>query len=425
MVSHTSFYKYINHYILGSIMNNGTADGYEYEIIWEKDYDGGGNMGVAIDSKNNVIACGINKSEDKGIVVKYDENGEEKWSNQDLPNFYAMPLAKDSSMPSGIKELLRDYGYFFDIAVDSKDNIIVAGTFTAGDGKRSVMYVKKYDSQGNEIWERTYTPFLVNLASGVAIDDNDDIIIAGGGTMTALSFKGCIIKISGENGRMIWKRLRRRRGIVLYTSVVTNANDIIALGFSRYDDNLDLIVTKFGGRLGLRKNELIRWGNKVGMKIVMNKQNNFIVVGKTEKEEEHYLLKFDSNFNILWEKGKTKGFLYGVSVMKNGEIVASGFKEGINEYYAALYNKDGEKLLDMLLGERVSNLPDDYMRGIAIDGNNDMVITGARTVGKTMKVRIKYAEEPSPPSPPSPSAPTHEHPKESWLHRLLRWLFGI
>ena len=49
-------------------MNNGTADGYEYEIIWEKDCDGGGNMGVAIDSKNNVIACGINKSEDKGIV---------------------------------------------------------------------------------------------------------------------------------------------------------------------------------------------------------------------------------------------------------------------------------------------------------------------------------------------------------------------
>lgn len=399
---------------------------YEYEVIWEKDYtEGGGNMGVAIDSKDNIIVCGINKSEDKGIVVKYDKNGEKKWSDQDLPTIYSMEHAsKKYSMPTGMKKLFRDYGYFFDVAVDSRDNIVVAGTFTTGDGTRSIMYVKKYDSEGNKIWERNYTPFFINLASGIAIDSNDDIIIAGGGgTLVPLSFKGCVIKIRGINGRMIWKRMRRR-GVVLYTSVIADAyDDVLAAGFSRYND-LDLIITKFGGKLGLKKGEIIKVGNKVAIKIAKG-VGNFVVSGKTENNMEmQYLLKFDQNFNILWEHtGVTKGFLYGIALMKNEEIVVSGHKDGVNEYYAALYNGTGNKILDMFLGERVSNLPDDYMRGIAVDSNNDVVITGARTVGKTMKVRIKRIEEPSPPSS-TPKPPAHEHPKESWLQRFLKWLFG-
>jgi len=416
-------------------MNNQKPNGsntYEYEIIWKKDYSGGGNMGVAVDSHDNVIACGINRDEDKGIVVKYDKDGNEVWSDQDLPTIYDLHSAfKEYSQPTisaKIKNFMKDYGYFFDVAVDSRDNIVVAGTFTTGDGKRSIVYVKKYDSGGNTIWEKTYTPFFINLAVGIAIDSNDDIFVVGcGGTMLPPALKGFILKISGSNGRVMWRRIRRRGKVTLYTSVAVDPyNDAIASGFTNYNGSLELLITKFGGKRGWRKRELVRGGNKTPVDIVMDGQGNFVAAGKTGNGVEmHYLLKFDCNFNVLWENvGVTKGFLYGVSIMKNGDIVATGYKEAVDEYYSAVYSKStGDKVLDMFLGKRVSNFPDDYMRGISVDNEGDVVITGARTIGKTLKVRITSATTPPPPSPP-PTPKPPEHPKESWLQRFLRWLFG-
>lgn len=406
-----------------------------YEIIWERDFtDGAGNMGIAVDSDDNAIVCGINQNEDKGIVVKYDKNGEEQWSDADLPevcNFSSTSKMAAQNIPAKIREILtREYGYFFDVAVDSENNIIVAGTFTRDGGTKSMVYIKKYDPSGNTIWTKTHEPFTVNIASGITVDSNDDIFVVGGGTMAPLSFKGFVIKISKLNGMILWRKIRRKGIIALYTGATVDAyNDVLASGFTSYGNDLDLMITKFGGKRGWKKREFIQKGNKAPIRITIDEQGNFVVAGKTEDSTEmHYLLKLDYSFNILWETSqKTKGFLYGAAIMENGDIAVTGHRESVNEYYAALYGKNtGDKIMDMLLGERVSNLIDDYMRGIAVDHNNDLLITGARTISKTMKVRITSAvEHPAPelPVPPSVFQP-QAGKKESILQKILRWVFG-
>ncbi len=420
---------------------------YSYKILWKRDFGGGaGNMGAAVDSNNNVVVCGINQDEDKGIVVKYDSEGNELWSDSDLPEVCNFGSAAESEskpiIPPLIKKIMaREYGYFFDVAVDSEDNIVVAGTFTQAGGTESVIYVKKYSPDGTTIWEKTYSPFQVNIASGIAVDPDGDIFVAGGGgSLTSLSFKGIVIKLSKSGGRMIWRAIRRRGMVALYTSVTADSNgDAIASGFSGYNNVNEMMATKFGGMRGWRRRELARQGNKAPTKITIDKEKNFVVAGKAGSEDMQYLLKFDRNFNIIWERERDEGFLYGAAVTEDGNIAVTGYKNGIDEYYAALFDKStGEKVMDMMLGKRVSNLMDDYMRGIAsVRNGNGMFITGARTVSRTMRVEITGTgpgtggptppEQPSnPPSGPPPSpppAPPHGG-KESLLQKILRWIFG-
>jgi len=407
---------------------------YEYEIVWVKDFDGGsGNMGAAVDSNDNAIVCGINQDEDKGIVVKYDSDGNEQWSDADLPEICNFGSAAESEVkpiiPPLIKKIMtREYGYFFDVAVDSGDNIVVAGTFTKSGGMESMIYVKKYSPDGSVMWEKTYSPFQVNIASGVTIDRNDDIIVAGGGgSVTSLSFKGFLLKLSGSNGRRIWRAVRRKGMIAFYTCVTSDHDgNPVAAGFSGYNDVDELIVTKFGRMAGLRRRELTMVGNKAPTGITMDSSKNFIVSGEGG-EEFQYLLKFDSDFNVTWEKEQDAGFLYGVETMGNGGIAVTGYKDGVDEYYAALYDRNtGEKLLDMMLGKRVSGRIDDYMRGISADSRDNIIVTGARTTGRTIKIRIYHeavSEPEQPPQPPAPHQPPHGG-KESLIQKILRWLFG-
>lgn len=409
--------------------------GYEYKIVWVKDFGGGsGNMGAAVDSKDNVIVCGVNKDEDRGIVVKYDSYGNEQWSDADLPKMCNFGADSGSEakpiIPPLIKKIMaREYGYFFDVAVDSGDNIVVAGTFTQAGGTESVIYVKKYSPDGSVMWEKTYSPFHVNIASGVTIDRNDNIIVAGGsGSITSLSFKGLLLKLSGSNGRKIWRGIRRKGVVALYTCVTSDNNgNPVAAGFSGHDDITELMVTKFGGMAGLKRRELTMSGNKAPTGIATDSAGNFVVAGKSG-DEFQYLLKFDSGFNVTWEKEQDNGFLYGVEVLGNGDIAATGYKDGVDEYYAALHDRNtGEKLLEMMLGKQVSGRIDDYMRGISADSKDNIIVTGARTTGRTIKILIKHGavsgnEQSHPPQPP-PSPPPHGG-KESLIRKILRWLFG-
>ncbi len=410
------------------------GNGKGYEIVWERDYtESGGNMRVALDASGNVVVCGVHTDEDKGIVAKYDTDGNLLWSDHSLPALYCSSTVfknHATAIPHTIAEtLFKNYGYFFDVAVDSRNNIIVAGTFTEGETK-SIIYVKKYTAGGTTVWERTYTPYIVNLVSGIAVDENDDIILVGsGGAVVPPSMKGFVMKLSRIGGTVLWRKSRRKGIAVFYTSVATDSsNDILATGFTSPDEHsFDLILTKFGGRRGWRRRELIRGSRRAGMDISLDGNGDVVIAGKAEHGEEmHYLLKCHSNFDVVWEKYEIPGFLYGVAAMPNGDIAVTGYKAPLNEYYAAIHSgNSGDTMLEMLLGERVSNRLDDYMRGVAADGDNNIFITGARTVGKTFRVRITGTPSPPGPEPPEPPSPPPSHPPhESIIQKILRWLFG-
>lgn len=375
---------------------------YDYEIIWERDYEEGyGNCRVKTDKENNVIVCGLDR-EYRGLVVKYDKNGNLLWNDHTLPKAFTKKQLHSSPIHAEADKLLNEaFGSLLDLAIDSENNIVVVGSFYDSSGKYCNVYVKKYSPDGNAVWEKTLSPFLYSQATGIDIDSQDNIFIAGyGGTIIPPSVKGFVIKLSKYDGRIIWKRVRRKPGkFTGYTSIVSCHGDVVACGFISGKKDYDLLMTKFGGKIGKKKNEMILKTNVLPGKIVMDEHNNFFVAGQAEGggvyPYSHYLLKVSEGFTVSWEKKDlAEGALYDVAIMKDGNIAVTGKISG-DEYYAGIYSESGDKLLDMLLGKLVSNGNDinDWMKGIAIDKEGDLLVVGAAPVAKTIKVKVKKKEE--------------------------------
>lgn len=134
-------------------------------VEWAKTYDGG-NMdlafGVAVDSNDNVIVTGV--SELGGIndgyrdyyTIKYDADGNQLW---------AVSYGEGN----------MDDDWVQGVAVDSSDNVIVTGVSERG------YSTIKYDANGTHLWTISYhgdeTGFA--QANGVTVDSYDNVIVTG------------------------------------------------------------------------------------------------------------------------------------------------------------------------------------------------------------------------------------------------------
>ena len=181
----------------------------KYEIIWERNYERGyANCRVKVDSKDNIVVCGIDK-EYKGLVLKYDKDGNLLWSDHTLPEIYKKKIFDFAAISTTLNE---SFGGFLDVAIDKNDNIFVVGSFYE-DEKHCHVFVRKYNSDGKEIWTTKFSPFQYNQATGIVVDKNGDVYIAGyGGNVKPPSLKGFIAKFSGLNGRILWHRKRWKLG---------------------------------------------------------------------------------------------------------------------------------------------------------------------------------------------------------------------
>jgi len=403
---------------------------FDYHVQWQKDYvEGGGHMGVAVDSLNNVIVCGIHRDESQGVVVKYDPEGREMWSDHDFPVPLRLTARRDAgalSLPDALTRVLgTDYGYFFDLAVDGDNNIVVAGTFIEESGRRSILLVKKYRPDGTTLWEVTHTPFPVTMVTSVGVDSRNNVLIAGGGTASVLAFQALVMKLSAANGRRLWKRTHRAGIVALYTDLAVDEQDTVyTAGFTSNGSRVSLLLAKRGGLLGM-PGPTFTGTQAAPASLTLAPNHGLVVAGKTEGgEDTQYLLCCSRNLQQQWEvRGEIPGFLYGSAIYGDTYVAATGSRSSLNRYYAALYElTTGRHLMDLDLGPRVSGRLDDYLRGIAVDAAGDLVVAGARTVGRTLKLRLS---EPVPPSSPPPAPPPSPPPPESWLERALRWLAGL
>jgi hypothetical protein len=184
---------------------------------------------------------------------------------------YDFYVAKFNS--NGALTWVKTYGGSFDnvansVAVDSADNIIVAGyfvgsmnlggtTLVSGGGTTSPdMFLAKFNSAGTPSWSKRFGGAFGNYANGVAVDKNNDIFVTGqfnvsvdfgGGTVSSAGgTDGFVTKYSGQTGAYIWARGFGGTGYDISEGVGVDGNgDVIVSGYST--GSMD-----FGG--GLRAN---------------------------------------------------------------------------------------------------------------------------------------------------------------------------
>lgn len=162
--------------------------------LWTQIYDGqvrgGSGNGIAVDLSGNVYVAGYEVetfgAEVEDIWVrKYDSDGNALWTE----------TCNGSN--------LEDYGY--DIAVDLSGNVFVTGSkIVIPDGES--IWLRKYDSNGSELWTETYygSGGGSSRGRGIAVDADGNAYVTG-------------YEATADEGQNIWVGKYDMDGNILWT----------------------------------------------------------------------------------------------------------------------------------------------------------------------------------------------------------------
>lgn len=203
-------------------------------IIWQRTL-GSFNfefaVALALDSSENLIISASNS--DNMIIVKYSSSGSLQWQRN-----YGQSISPETS---------DSYEYGDSIAIDSNNNIYIAGTIYAESfifgGGYFVPFgvILKYNPSGILQWQKSVSSGFTDIFTiyGIAIDSNDNLYITGSSEAYLESVPGVLIAKLNTSGTRQWER-------VLYKNVPTSTYGLVSYGYGiDIDEDGDLYVTGY------------------------------------------------------------------------------------------------------------------------------------------------------------------------------------
>ena len=232
-----------------------------------------------------------------------------------------------------------DVGY--GIAVDGEGNVYVTG-YVDQNGAGNDVWVRKYDADGDEVWTKTYngTSNGADRGHSIAVDGNGNVYVTGYEWVT------------GGGNQNIWVRKYNRNGNVVWTKTYNGT-----AGFGDY-----------------------------GQGIAVDGSGNVYVIGYEWVSGEGsniWVRKYDSDGDVLWTKthGGTANLAdkgYGIAVDGSGNVYVTGFDRPadgeLDNIWVRKYDTDGD-----VVWTKTHNGPDDGFdegHGIAVDGSGNVYVIG-------------------------------------------------
>jgi uncharacterized delta-60 repeat protein len=337
---------------------------------WSDMHDGGnGNDAywrVTIDSEGSVIAAGFTKGLNSpehhtdAYIKKYPADGSDPWTD-----------TLDMGAVAGSKADSNDR--FYDVAVDSEDNIVVVGQVSGTwPPYHDAMIIRKYDPAGTKLWEKTYYEYAWSQAWGVDIDENDNIYVSGNVfTDWTIAHQWAILKYDKDGNVQAGFPVRYNLGTSPSTSVPDYAWDV-----------------SYG--------------------IAVDNEGSFIAVGfrgsTTAGNRNWHVRKYDAGRTLVWEDTyDAKGlydYAYGVDVDKNGDVIVSGYvnngtDNSANANYDWLiikYKKDKDPGGEQRHWTRTfdSGLGNEYCYNVVVDPQDNLLVVGCETDGSKVQWRMEH-----------------------------------
>lgn len=337
------------------ILNSVSASAITYSgIAWNATYDSSTAdtaLSVATDRLDNVVVTGT--SNNSYFTIKYDSSGAHVWNQT-----YA----------SGGLNTARG------VATDSLNNALVTGHNAVG-----AYYTIKYNaSNGAQLWAKQNT--AGDLAYGVAVDSNDDVLVTGAGNNDYLTYK-----YNGVNGAEIWNATYDNGGIDNARHVAVDSSDnVIVTG---YGDNIsvgsttvDFFTIKYDTNGNHVWNSSYDSGqNDYAYGVDVDSLDNVIVAGYNGTfgvAMDYTVIKYDSSGNHIWNRTMhraTFDIAQSVAVNQFDDIIVTGYSGtiGAYDYFTVFYDKDGNNFLNLTF-----SAGDDLATGVAVDTKSSVIVTG-------------------------------------------------
>ncbi len=268
---------------------------------------------------------------------------------------------------------------------ETEGGYVVTGWTTATEIPIGIdLYLIKVDFNGELLWEKSFGGEDSFFGESLQETSGGGFFIAGSVSSLSEGSDGYILQVD-SGGKLVWeKRIEKDEDESIHDLIETTDGGYLLLGIKISSENFlsDLLITKVSSQ-----GELI-WektfggeGSELGRSIQATSDQNYIVAGTTDSTGaggfDLYLIKFNAQGNLLWEK--TFGgerVEVGSSVKEsNGYIVAgqtNSYGSGENDIYLVKTDPDGN-----LLWERTHGLEkDDVASSIEVTGEGGFVIAG-------------------------------------------------
>lgn len=336
------------------------------------------SSGVAVDSAGNILVTGgtavFGRGQSLAFLLKYDTSGKllclKTWGGPQDTFGYA--VAFDSSNNIYVTGATQSFGgqspdvflvkydsscnLLFQVAwggagndagrgvtVDAFDNVYVTGSTDSFGAGLSDIFLLKYDPAGEFQFSKTWGGTQNDHGSGVATDSSGNIYITG----TTLSFDS------------------KQQTVVQQQAVV----------LLKYDSSGKLLFQK-------------TWGgaqNDYGSGIAVDSGDNVYLTGYTYSfavtpgVASVFLLKYDPSGNLLFQKtwgGTQSDYGFGIAVDSAGNVYLTGssnsFGGGQSKVFLLKFDFSGNQLFLKTWG----GLKGDYGYAVAVDGSGNIYVAG-------------------------------------------------
>lgn len=379
-------------------------------------------FGVAVDNKGNIYLTGytdgqlMTQPEYSGkdaFVRKYNAAGNELWTRQ-------FGSIHDDSARS--------------VAVDSTDNIYVAGTsggaFPDYYGSEGIYnFIRKYAPGGDELWTRQFGYSIFDKFLTLSLDVVNNLYI--GGEMLVYWYPGAmdldavIRKYSPLNNEKWSQQFGTPRNDSVNSITVDVSGNIYVSGFSQgdfieRDDNarLDTYIRKYDTELNvLWTKQFASYGSAYNIFSVVDKSGNLYIAGSTDVflpgmssagKSDAYLRKYDPSGNVVWTRQfgtfmdeevnslamDIKGNLYIAG--KTSGVLPGQTSSGPTDAFIRKYDSAGNEIWTYQFGtsrsDAIQSIVLDFTGNIYAAGFTDGSFSGQTASGKTDAFLIKITQ---------------------------------
>ncbi len=206
---------------------------------WNKTYGGIESEwanSMVIDSSDNIYLAGgfrYNDSTDSDTyLIKVDNNGIEQWTR----------------VWGGVGDEIG-----VSIALDSSENVYIVGDTTSFGAGDNDLFVLKYDSYGNLIWNITYGTNNYEYGWPITIDWQDSIYVGGELYDVQTSEYSIYVAKFNQNGNQLWNMTYdiSENTEYLYDMKISSSGDIYLVGAEYFSGTtyMDVYLMKFNYEL--------------------------------------------------------------------------------------------------------------------------------------------------------------------------------
>ncbi len=397
------------------------------DALWARGFQstsGEFSRAIAVDRRDNVVFTGyFDGTVDFGggpltaeggldlFIAKFDAEGRHVWSR----NF------KGSAADIGLV-----------IGVDTQDNVMVTGFFsgvlnlggaplTAETGTH--LFIAKFAPDGKHIWSRSFGGVGTTVPLGMAVDNQDAVVLTGyfsatldfgGGPMTPAGGNDLFIVKFAPTGKHVWSRSFGGAGSELGTAVATDSkNNLLVTGqFSSPVDFGGGPLTPVGTDLFIAKlttNGQHVWsrsfkgsGTKSGQAIAVDRKDNLVVTGQfsgtvdfgggqlTSAGTDLFVAKFAAGGEHIWSnnfKGVGTETGQAIAVDSRNRVVVTGQFTGTLDFGGGALTSEGADLFlarfaadgRHMWSRNVKGVGSEAAYAIAVDSKDNVLLPGSFT----------------------------------------------